>query len=246
MVITCEYCGTSVFMGAGGWKNVQKHTMLPLLLVDKEQLLSKSKNILDSGFLHHHRFEKSKLVDMTLDVVPYWLIPSSASTTVTYLWGETSSGTTVIGGGQGGPTFIPSGGGRPEYKTEVVDEVYDFPVVAVRAMKDCQPIEFQFSLDQRTLFDASKFSKSIKVLNGDVGEEEAENHAKALVDKLQYQKAHERHKHHTISKIETKVDVGEGELLHVPIWRMKFNHEGKDILLVLDGSSGGVISSSGL
>ena len=30
MVITCEYCGTSITLGNQGWKDIQKHTMLPL------------------------------------------------------------------------------------------------------------------------------------------------------------------------------------------------------------------------
>ena len=30
MVITCEYCGTGVTLGNEGWKDIQKHTMLPM------------------------------------------------------------------------------------------------------------------------------------------------------------------------------------------------------------------------
>src|SRR5271169_5092931 len=30
MVITCEYCGTGITLGNQGWKDIQKHTMLPL------------------------------------------------------------------------------------------------------------------------------------------------------------------------------------------------------------------------
>src|SRR2546425_8916396 len=30
MIITCEYCGSSITLGSGGWSNIQKQTMLPL------------------------------------------------------------------------------------------------------------------------------------------------------------------------------------------------------------------------
>src|SRR5208282_1282931 len=30
MVITCEYCGTGITLGNSGWKDIQKHTMLPM------------------------------------------------------------------------------------------------------------------------------------------------------------------------------------------------------------------------
>jgi DNA-directed RNA polymerase subunit RPC12/RpoP/ribosomal protein L40E len=245
-VISCDYCGGSVFLGSKGWENVQKHTMLPINIFDREQVLAKAREVMNKGLLHHHRFEKSKLLQSELSIIPYWLFPASATTSVTYLWGQTGGSEVYIGGGNRGPIFEPTSPGTPEYKTEVVDNIYDFPVVAVKSMRDCQPGEFQFSLDQRVIFESSKIPKGIKVLNGDVSENDARIQARALVDKLQYQKAHERHKFHTISKIETRVDIGEGELLHAPIWRLKFDNEGKQITLVIDANSGNVISSSGL
>jgi hypothetical protein len=245
-VISCEYCGGNVFLGSKGWENVQKHTMLPIKIFDREQVLAKAKEIMDKGLLHHYRFEKSKLLQAELSILLYWLIPVSATRSVTYLWGQTGGSQVFMGGGNGGSIFVPTSAGTPEYKTEVVDNVYDFPVVAVKSMRSCQPSEFQFSLDRRVIFESSKIPKGIKVLKGDVSENDARTQAKALVDKLQYQKAHERYRFHTISKIETNVDVGEGELLHAPIWRLKFDNEGKQITLVIDANSGNVISSSGL
>ncbi|MEM3684135.1 MAG: zinc ribbon domain-containing protein [Conexivisphaerales archaeon] len=240
-VITCDYCGASLFLGAEGWRSVSKHTMLPARVLDREQVLLKAKEVMNEGLLHRHRYEQSQLVEADFSIVPYWLIPSSASTTVTYLWGQT-----------GGTAFQTQGGitigqpGQPTYKTEVIANVYDYPVVAVRALNDCQPVEFRFALDQRAIFDSGKIGKGLKVLNGDVSEEEAKKKAKALVDKLQYMKAHEKHKFHTISNLQTSVETGDGELLHVPIWRLKFDNKGKEIRLVIDANSGGVISSSGL
>src|ERR1700758_2295820 len=36
MVITCEYCGSSVTLENTGWKNIARHTMLPINVVNKE------------------------------------------------------------------------------------------------------------------------------------------------------------------------------------------------------------------
>jgi len=66
------------------------------------------------------------------------------------------------------------------------------------------------------LFDISKLPKTVKILNGDISEEVAKSQAKTLVDQLQSQKAHE--KYHMIQSIHTDSDVGDVELLHVPVW----------------------------
>lgn len=49
-----------------------------------------------------------------------------------------------------------------------------------------------------------------------------------------------------IQQINTEIDVGEAELLHVPVWAAKYDFKGKKIVLVVDGNSGGLIHSVGL
>ena len=129
-------------------------------------------------------------------------------------------------------------------KSEQMDMNYNFPVIALKALTDYQPREYQFNLDGRELFDISKLPKDVKILNGDISEEVAKSQAKTLVDQLQSQKAHA--KYHMIQSIHTDSDVGDVELLHAPIWFSKFDHKGNKIVLVIDANSGSVINSFGL
>ncbi|MGO8806398.1 MAG: hypothetical protein ACLQO7_07325 [Candidatus Bathyarchaeia archaeon] len=133
------------------------------------------------------------------------------------------------------------GGAR---KTEQLDMNYNFPVIALKALTDYQPREYQFNLEGRQLFDISKLPKDVKILNGDISEDVAKSQAKTLVDQLQSQKAHE--KYHMIQSIHTDSDVGDVELLHVPVWFAKFDHKGNKIVLVIDANSSSVINSFGL
>ncbi len=135
-------------------------------------------------------------------------------------------------------------GGGGNRKTEQMDANYNFPVVALKALTAYQPREYQFDMEQRQLFDITKVSKEIKVLNGDIGEEDAKAQAKTLVDQLQSQKAHA--KYHMIQQLNSQIDVGEVELLHAPIWFVKYDHKGNKIVLVVDANSGRVINSIGL
>jgi hypothetical protein len=148
------------------------------------------------------------------------------------------SGTMMYGMGMG---MGGMGGGRKTYQ---LDQNYNFPVVAMKDLTEYQPHEYTFALSQRVLFDVSKIDKSIKVLNGDISEDVAKSQAKTLVDQLQSQKAHEQH--HMIQQIHTDMDVSEGELLHVPVWFVRYDHKGKKIVFVLDGNSGAPINSIGL
>jgi hypothetical protein len=49
-----------------------------------------------------------------------------------------------------------------------------------------------------------------------------------------------------IQSIHTDSDVGDVELLRVPIWFAKYDHKGNKIVLVIDANSGRVINSFGL
>jgi DNA-directed RNA polymerase subunit RPC12/RpoP len=82
MIITCEYCGSSITLGTSGWANIQKQTMLPLAIKSTAEISSTVKSMMDRGLLHRHLQESSTLEEMTLSVVPYWLVNVSARTSI--------------------------------------------------------------------------------------------------------------------------------------------------------------------
>jgi hypothetical protein len=223
--------------------------------------------LMDRGLLHRHLQENSTLEDMNLSFVPYWILSVSARTSVVATdmaveGGEIATTAALIGvmggmggrrgGGFGGPLLagavlgsMMGGPGQAAAKKvyEINDNLY-FPVIALKALSQYQPRNYQFSLDNRQLFDVAKVPKGVKVLNGDVGEEAATYQAKTLVSQLQSDKAHEQY--HMIQELHTDVDVAESELLYAPIWFARYDHKGNKIVLVIDGDSGNVINSIGL
>jgi len=286
MVITCEYCGSGVTLGNEGWTGIQKSTMLPIKFADKDPMMAKIHELMDKGFLHRHVQEESTLQEMTLSMVPYWIVPVSARTSIVaanMLQQTAQTATTaalfgvVLGGfgggfGGGGGGFRPRrmwspslppirlslgtarlgmfmgggmmGGGGGARKAEEMDNNYNFPVVALKALTEYQPKDYVFNLTDRTLFDVSKIPKGIPILNGDVGEDDAKNQAKTYVDQVQSQKAHD--KYHMIQQLHTDMDVGDAELLHAPIWFARYDHKGERIALAFDANSGMLITSIGL
>ncbi len=266
MIISCEYCGNAIALGGEGWRGITKQTMLPLVLVDKAQLSAKVHDMMDRGLLHRHVQEDSTLEEMNLSMVPYWIVSVSARTSLVASDMAAEAGqiaTTaalfgVLGGAMGGRrggfagplmtgavlgTMMGPARGGTRKSLEFADN-YEFPVVALKGLFEHQPKDYQFRLAERTFFDASKVPKDVKILNGDVGQEAAQYQAKSLVTQLQSEKAHAHY--HMIQQLHTEVDLGDVELLYAPIWFVRYDHEGKNVALVIDANSGGVINSIGL
>ena len=268
MVITCPYCGSGVTLGSGGWKGIDKQTMLPIRIPDQDTVVARVRELMDKGLLHRHLAETSTLEEMNLSLVPYWIVSVSATTTIIASDMAVEAGqiaTTAalaglmggaLGGrrggfGFGGPLLAGAVMGSmmgparaPARKSYEFADNYNFPVVALKALFEHQPRDYQFNLEDRSFFDVTKVPKGVKILNGDVGEDGARNEAKALVAQLQSEKAH--HQYHMIQELHSDVNAADVELLHAPIWFARYDHQGGKIALVVDANSGGVINSVGL
>jgi DNA-directed RNA polymerase subunit RPC12/RpoP len=273
MVVTCEYCGSSVSLENKGWQNVAKHSMLPINITDRDQITTTLHSMMDKGLLHRHLQENSTLGELDLTMVPYWIIPVSARTNLVAtdiaaevggiaataamagLMGSAMSGDSRRGGGFGGGmmdgmlfgTMMGGGGmmgGANATKAYTVDESYDCPVVAVKSLTAFQPHGYEFSLDNKIDFDPKKVPKAVKILNGDINDETAKSLAKNIIDQIQSQAVHA--KYHMIRQMQTELEVSPGELLHIPIWFAQYDHKGKKIILIIDANSGNAINSIGL
>lgn len=269
MLIGCEYCGNSITLGGGGWKSVQRHTMLPIRVSDEEKVVSAVHALMNRGVLRWHIWERSTREELTLSYVPYWIVSVSARTSIVAVdtaaqMANVAAAAAIAGaaagasgrGGRGrsmpfdalvlGGVMTGTMGGRaPAVKAFQMSENHNYPVVALRALTEYQPHDFEFALQERGLFEASKIPRGIKVLNGDVGEEDAKQLARTLVDQLQSRKAHQ--KYSMIQQLRTEIEVGDAELLHVPIWFASYRFKGKKrIAVVVDGNSGRPIHTVGI
>jgi hypothetical protein len=253
MVITCDYCGGSVTLGGGGWKEINKHTMLPLKVTDRDGALKTVHDFMDQGFFNRKNFEESKVAEEHLSYIPFWVMPASASTTYQYQAVATSIGATAgtiaagallgsaLGGRRGGFAVVPVFAGpvvNPN-RSETISGQYEYPVVAVKAMTAYQPKDYQFGLADRTFFDKKNIPEGTTILNGDLGEDAARHSAEAYVQQLQSEAAHK--KHSMVSQLRTQVNISDGELLHVPVWYFVLDRKGTKTTILIDANAGRVI-----
>jgi len=253
MVISCDYCGASVTLGGDGWKEINKHTMLPLKIADQNAALKAVQTFMDQGFFHRKDFEESKIVESKLSFVPFWVVPVSASTTYQYQAVATTVGATAgtiaasallgsaLSGRRGGFAVVPVFGGpvvNPN-RSETISGQYEYPVIAVKGMTAYQPKDYQFGLTDRTFFDKKQIPDGTAILNGDLGEDAAKHAAQAFVQQLQSEAAHK--KHSMVSQLRTQADVSDAELLHVPIYLFQLDRSGQKTSILIDAHAGRVI-----
>jgi DNA-directed RNA polymerase subunit RPC12/RpoP len=120
MIITCQYCGSAVTLGAQGWSSIDKQTMLPIKVANADELNAIIKPLMDKGLLHRHLQESSTQEEMTLSYVPYWIVNVSARTSViatneAQQVAQTATTAALMGvilGGMGGGFGGGMGGGR--------------------------------------------------------------------------------------------------------------------------------------
>src|SRR5207245_9855370 len=65
------------------------------------------------------------------------------------------------------------GGGSGPRKAIQVNQNYNYPVVALKGLTEYQPHDYQFTIEERSLFDISQYQKGIKIINGDISEDAA-------------------------------------------------------------------------
>ncbi|MCI4336867.1 MAG: zinc ribbon domain-containing protein [Thermoplasmata archaeon] len=258
MVITCDYCGSSVALGQGGWKEINKHTVLAPKVTTAAAALDVVHRFLDTGFFHRKAFEESTVIEQRLSFVPFWVVPVSATTNYVYTDVAVAAGSTIatvaaaellgsaLGGRRGGgfiPIPVMMGSPVNSSRQDTIVGQYEFPVVAVKAMSSYQPKDYEFALADRTFFDKKVIPDGVSVLNGDLGEDAAQHSAKSFVTQLQTEAAHK--KHTMVSKLQCTVDVGDPELLHVPIYYYILDRKGAKTTVLIDGHAAQVIRTVG-
>ncbi len=231
-VVVCSYCGAATQMAAstGQAQVIQKHYMLANKL-DNDSATNAGGQWLNKGLFRRHVAERSELGQIVLKYVPYWIVPT---TMVADFSGTKNVSESVMRNGQW--TTVTK-------QVPVHDRVQiqqNIPVVAVRGYNQYQPKEgFQFQLQGKVNFD-KRATGGVEVQNGDVSEAEAKGTAGTFAQDLAQQAA--RKKVDNLQSFNGNPQTFDGELVHVPVWFMQYSHKGKQMFILIDGSTGTVIN----
>jgi hypothetical protein len=240
-LFTCKYCGyTFSWIKEGEFKEIApgKHLMLINNYSQtqmRELVLDwMRKGIFKAGDLP----EKSEIIEMTLRFIPFWIVNVRADT---FYRGkkriETSETRTRTG---------PSGNQASETVRRVqwVDksgdfsDVEDWKVLAVKGMVfPVDKVELQVA--EKMPFEIKNVSPGAKLVNGDVDEELAKREAESGIRNLHTTRA--RSQVDELVSINTNVQVGEAQLLTVPLWFVQYKYKGKMYSVIAEGANGKIL-----
>ncbi len=231
-VVVCEYCGAATQMAAatGQAQVIQNHYMLANTL-NNESATNAGGQWLNKGLFRRHVAERSELGQIVMKFVPYWIVPTSV---VADFSGTNNVSKSVMRNGQW--TTITE-------QIPVHDRIQfqqNIPVVAVRGYNQYQPKEgFQFQLQGKAAFDKRQ-TGGVEVQNGDVSEAEAKGQAGSVAHDLA--EAQARKRVNNLQSINVNPTAYDGELVHIPVWFMQYTHKGKQMFILIDGSTGQIIN----
>jgi hypothetical protein len=213
---TCKYCGYTTVIETGEPFSFD-HSLL-LNKYDQVAISTVTKSWMTSGFLKPGDLtRKSKVLEQNLLYLPFWVISAKAKSSYKGIFERIS------------PPIIKEG---------TLEKEYNWLVLA-REASGFPSREFDVPLEGKIPFDFRRIEKFAKILNSEIGKDEALELARQQIDahhRFLLQKDMDR-----IIEMVLELDVKQMVYLHAPIWFIKYEYKGGSYQIIIDGSEGTVL-----
>lgn len=216
IIVTCPYCGYTVVIDVGKPFTLE-HSLLPSNF-DEKKAINIVKSWMKSSFIAPTGLAlMAKFTDVHLYFLPFWIIRLTATSKYHGLFERM---------------------GSPIEKKGTINKRYNW-VVFTQRKTEFPTREFDIPLEGKMPYDFRKIPENAKVLNSEIGEDEAIEMAKQQI----------RYDHQFLAKqevdklieIETTFKIDDVYYLHAPVWIMRYKYKGKNYQVFLDGCRGEVI-----
>ena len=240
-LFTCKYCGyTFSWIKEGEFKEIAPGNHF--MLINSYSQTQMRDLILDwmrrGVFKAGDLAEKSEITEMTLKFVPIWLVNVHADTVYRGKKKITTSETRTHVGAGGVPVQETVRRESWVDKSGDFSDVKDWKILASKGM--ILPLEkIELAVAGKLPFDIKNVSPGAKLINGDVNEELAKTEAESGIRNLHANRA--RSEVDQVLSINTNVQVGEAQLLTIPLWFIQYKYKGKIYSILADGASGKII-----
>lgn len=262
-LVTCGYCGSSMTLEGEVAKLISKHTMLLNTITQNDAVVA-AKKWMDAGVFRRNVAEESTITKVELNYLPVWTIP--VTVTGKYMGrstggyhadarlmsdsykkkdakgffaglGKIAAKTALTALANQSHNTRRSG---PQYVSGNIDE-HCFELILARRGSTMNLTKYPIPLDGKTIFNLDKIkTHGGTILDGDMQEEEAKDKAKHhAVDNVRTDLSH---RIDAIQRFDVNTNIGDGELIHVPIWFVHYQHKGVDRVCGVEGVSCSVVN----
>lgn len=216
ILVTCNYCGFTSVIETG--KPFEFEHSLVLNTVQPEQAFQRVRDWMSGSFMASKDIvKKSSLQEQNLVYLPFWVVSGDASSHFKGIFERIAPAV--------------------EKEGEIANH-YDWLVLA-RMKSDFPTRAYHLSLNGKIPFEATKIERGAKVLNSEMGSDEAVQQAKDEIENLHEYLA--KDKVDRVVDIKTDLDVKGTYYLHSPVWFIAYGYKNSRHQVLLDGASGEVI-----
>jgi DNA-directed RNA polymerase subunit RPC12/RpoP len=255
--ITCKYCGYSVAITSR--QRLEKHSLLESRLF-RQQAADAALKFMDKGIFRVGVSKEAVITNVVLRYLPFWVF--RASTTTSFRGTVNAGGMSIPTGGNkdaeaaevigriilaGADAYmrgkVGGGGGvgmgynqnAPRPVAQTFSNQYVWPVLA-RAAMISEVNFFDIPAEKKIPFDQGKIAPDAEFLKSEMNEEEAKTKAKVEIEAKERQIASS--KVTVLETISTNIYLGEGELIHAPVWFVYYTLKGENYVIAIDGCDG--------
>ena len=255
LIVTCRYCGFTISMGTR--EEIKNHSMLENHLLT-QQAVEAAQKFMDKGIFRSGVAADSQITQVKLRYLPFWAFPVSTYTSYSGVTGAGLSGEfsqvqnafsdkrasklskfgSLLKAGASAYMESQSKDRRPTTVSLSFSSHYTWPILArhsiIREIK-----YYDVPAARKIPFDTGRIAPDAEFLNTEYKQEEAKLKVKAEVE--------ERERRIACGKVDSlqscsiNVTIGEGELIHAPIWFVYYCLKGENYTILVDGSEGKIL-----
>ncbi len=261
LFFTCKYCGNSITLGSRA--QIKKHSML-LNRLFTQQIVEAARKYMDKGIFRRNVSRDAVITDVKLKYLPFWVFPVDVTTSFRGTTGGSGAPVGVgMGSGSGssaetiGKLILVgadmymrsqsrerrgmgygSGYTPPRTVAQTFSNHYVWPMMARESMiKEIK--SFDVPVDQKVPFDQGKIPQEAEYLSSEYVEGDAKSRVRSEVEAKERQMAASRVQ--VLETVTSNMTVGDGELIHAPVWFVYYTLKGEGYVIAVDGSVGKIL-----
>jgi len=255
LIITCRYCGYTISLATQD--EIKIHSMLENHLFT-QQVVETAQKHMDKGILRSGVSRDAQITNVKLRYVPFWTFPASTNTAFSGVTGAGVSGEMhqveealsdkrsgklmkfgkLVKAGAGAYLEMQQKDRKPRTVSLSFSSHYSWPILARRTMIS-EINYYDVPTARKIPFDTGKIPSDAEFLNTEFNQEEAKAKVKVEVEAKERLIASGRVD--TLQSCNVNVTVGDGELVHAPIWFVHYSLKGDNYVILVDGSEGKVL-----
>jgi len=255
LIVTCRYCGFTISLATQ--EEIKIHSMLENRLFT-QQAAEAAQKYMDKGIFRAGVSRDAQITNVKLRFIPFWVFPTNAATsfsgiTGTGFMGELHQAQEALTDKRAGKLskfgkLVKAGASayletqqkdrKPTTVSQSFSSYHVWPTLARKTMIS-EINYYDVPAAKKMPFDVGKIPADAEFLNTEFNEVEAKAKIRSEVE------AKERliasGKVDTLQACSTNVTVGEGELVHAPVWFVHYTLKGDNYVILVDGCEGKVL-----